>query len=376
MTNHNSLLFLFVLIIISCKPIKYNNYIFNEYKDLDVGSHASEGGLARLDVNKIIAIYRKDTTLAHISNHSKIVSKISKDNGDTWEEEKEVFDSPYDDRNLIIGNLNNGNIIIVFRRYNASDLTTVDSGYIISNDKGITWSKYVKIENTEGIDNQPFGSVFHEKKESAFLICFDKGIVKKFSSADDFTDSLKQTTIVNDSNKILQEPFLVSLSNNKKIILFRNGDGRKGQCSFYQYNSSGETFYYKGETNIFNDLGYSVRSPVSLRFDQSSNLLEVCTNSRLFNFTTKNEKNEMRIYSQDADSVFYNPKAYQLKIKSLRPMPNNHWFYGYPKFLNLSKNEVLYIITDSKINNLNLSSPLSHIHNEQANLYTFKIKTK
>jgi hypothetical protein len=125
----------------------------------------------------------------------------------------------------------------------------------------------------------------------------------------------------------------------------------------------------------FIDYNFSVRSPVSLRFDPNTNLLEVCTNSRILSFTNKNNENEMRIYSQNANSVFDNPKSYQLKLSVSRPMPNKHWFYGYPKFLTISKNEVLYLITDSKINNPDLS-PLTHIDNEQANLYTFKIKTK
>jgi hypothetical protein len=231
----NNIYFFFILCFINCKCREYtNDSIFSSYKDLTLGVHASEGGFARIDKNKIIVIYRKDPSFSHISNNSQIVSKISIDNGETWGGEKDVYNSPYDDRNLIIGNLYNGNIIIVFRRYDATSLTSVDSGYIISSDKGVTWGNYIKIKNTDGINNQPFGNLVVNKKECVFLICFDKGITKKYSSTDNFLSTPKETIIINDSTKILQEPFLVKLNNNREIILFRNGDGRHGQCSFYR----------------------------------------------------------------------------------------------------------------------------------------------
>ncbi len=344
-----------------------------KYQTIDTNSHASEGGLARISNNKIIVVYRKDPSFAHVSNNSEIVAKISNDNGKHWGEEKKVYNSAYDDRNLIVGNLPNGNIIIVFRRYNAETNLAVDSGYIISSDGGITWNNYTKIHGTENNKNQPFGAIVNTKKESSFLICFKKGIVKKYTSIDNFKSLPIEATIINDSTKIIQEPFLVEIAKGKQIILCRNGYGKLGQSSFYQYNSDGQNYYYKGETNIFDDEKTSVRSPVSMRYDKKSNMLEVCSTSRIFSHTTKNINNELRFYYQNADSVFNNPKAYQLKIRAERPLPNKHWFYGYPKFLNISEKEVLYIVTDSRLNQKEIK-PLTHMNNEQANLYFFNNK--
>ncbi len=360
--------YLLFICYMSCMPIKNKTFLSNnvlgKYKTLTLNSHASEGGFARANKNDIIVIYRKDSSLSHISNHSKIVSKISRDKGETWSKESDVYNSPYDDRNLVVGNLSNGNIIIVFRKYDAVNKMSIGSGYIISSDNGKTWSDFVKLKNTEKISHQPFGNIFTHIGKNSFLIHYSKGITKMYSSIDDFDSYPDEFTIINDSTKILREPFLVKINKKKSLILFRNENGRTGQGSFYQYNSNGESFYYKGETNIFDDYGQSVRSPASLRYNPNTNLLEVCVASRVWNYSEKNFSNELRIYSQDADSVFYNSKAYQLKYTTSRPMPSNHWFYGYPKFITISDNEVLYLITDSKINNTNIS-PRTHINNEQ-----------
>lgn len=368
------------LILSSCglskNDIVSGQYVYevSDYSPLTVNSHASEGGLAFAGKKKIMVVYRKDPSLSHISNSSRIVAKTSLNNGKTWGNEVTVYDSRFDDRNLVVGNLPNGNIIIVFRRYNFDSQETVDSGFIISKDDGNSWSDYEKIVGSEKLLNQPFGRIVTTDNETSFLINYgDTGIVKKYFTNDNFSSSPKERTIIKYSSKILQEPFLVNLSGTKSIILFRNGNGGVGQSSYFQYNSiNGNNYYYKGETNIFNDFDRSVRSPVSLRYDFKTNLLEVCTNSRILAHSSRNPDNELRIYRQDADIIFENQKKYELKHVIKRPLPSNHWFYGYPKHINISKKEVLYIITDSKINDLTIS-PLRHISNEQANLYSFKI---
>ncbi|MDY8138684.1 sialidase family protein [Aquimarina sp. 2201CG5-10] len=364
---------------ISCESVNNvssvkEKYFIEEYKPLSIDLHASEGGLARINKKAIAVVYRRDNSLSHVSNNSDIVLKISNNNGKTWGNEQKIYDSPYDDRNLIVGNLANGSIIIVFRRYDVENKQTIDSGYIISSDEGKTWSDYIKIGGTENVSNQPFGSIMIDGEISSFLINYDKGVTKRYSTFDNFSGSPNETIIVNDDSKILQEPFLVNISDGKSILIFRNGNGKYGQSSYFQYNSDdGINFYFKGETNLFDDFKQPVRNPVSLRYDKKSNQLEVCAVSRVLANTEENLKNELRIYRQDADAVFDNPQKYVLKHNVLRPFPSKHWFYGYPKFLNISKNDVLYIITDSRINDLSIS-PLTHLNNEQANLYTFKIK--
>ena len=152
------------------------------YKALTTNSHASEGGLARINKNKIIVIYRKDTSFAYVSNNGKIVSKTSTDNGKTWGDEVGVYNSSLDDRNLVVGNLSNGNIIVVFRRFDAVKNNTIDSGYIISNDGGTSWTEYLKIKGTENKSHQPFGVITKNKNNDSFLICFKGGLVKNYSS--------------------------------------------------------------------------------------------------------------------------------------------------------------------------------------------------
>lgn len=78
-----------------------------------------------------------------------------------------------------------------------------------------------------------------------------------------------------------------------------------------------------------------------MTFDSRNDILEVIGNTRYLYNTDKNSENEIRIYRQSGKSVFTNPNNYLLDTIINRPIPNSHWFYGYPKSTSLNENEHL-----------------------------------
>ncbi len=370
-------IYFFIAIAFSCRRINDTTiehtvkYEISNLKILVSDGHTAEGGLARLPNGDILVLYRKDPSFSHVSNSGEIMGKLSKDNGNSWGDEFSVYNSKYDDRNLVVGQLNSGEIIIVFRRYDDQANKTVDAGYIKSKN-GFDWGKYMSISNTENVFNQPFGIINQNGKTNSFLIAYKNSIIKKYFSKDNFEANISEKMIINSPDKNLQEPFEVLLENNNSIILCRNGRGAKGEPSFFQFSSTNSIDYrYDGPTNLFDDFEYSVRSPVSLSYSASDKMLEVVGNSRYLYQTKKNETNNIRIYSQPAKAVLMNSKAYTLNTSIARPIPSYHWLYGYPKSIVINPNKRLYIISDAKIHIPEKSD--SHIKNEDANLYYFTI---
>lgn len=349
-------------------------YKISDLKILASEGHVAEGGLARLPNGNILVLYRKDPSFSHVSNSGEIMGKLSEDNGNSWGDEFAVYNSKYDDRNLVVGQLASGEVIVVFRRYDDQRQKTIDAGYIKSKN-GLDWGNYKPIRNTEGVFNQPFGTIGQSGKTNSFLIAFENGVIKKYHSNDNFVVNLSEKTIIHAPDKNLQEPFEVLLDNNQSIILCRNGKGDLGEPSFFQFSSkNGVDYKYDGPTNIFDDFEYSVRSPISLTYSESDKILEVMGNSRYLYQTSKNEKNSIRIYTQPAKAVLKDSKAYDLSTSIARPIPSDHWFYGYPKSIDLTRDKRLYIISDAKIHDPEKQG--SHIKNEDADLFYFTVSLK
>lgn len=63
------------------------------------------------------------------------------------------------------------------------------------------------------------------------------------------------------------------------------------------------------------------------------------------------------------------------KLKTHSPMPNKHWFYGYPKFLDFHDGKGPNIITHSKLKPSD-ANPRTLINIEQAIPYIFIVKIK
>jgi hypothetical protein len=338
-------------------------------------SHNSEAKLVSLG-NEIIMIFRSDTSYAHVSNQGKLVLRRSGDLGNSWGAEELVYDSEFDDRNHVVGLLPNGKIIVVFRRYDNTNDRTIDSGFIIGDSNEKNWSTFTPIPEMEGISNQPFGKIFlYEDRYPGFLIQVGSSKTILFYSNDNFSNSVKSKVIWEDSTLKLYEPNLINLGNGKSMILYRNGDNRKGAPSYIQFVSADwENYRNVGGTNMFEDYSYSVSCPVSIRLSDDSGFLEVTGNSRRLFQSDENLTNEIRIYRISISDALYNPKLYSLIQRIERPWPSKHWMYGYPDFVEIeSQKRILYIFTESKLYDIEKIA-LSHLNNEEAQLFTFFVK--
>jgi hypothetical protein len=81
-----------------------------------------------------------------------LVLRRSFDNGNTWTSEETICNNPFGDSNLIAGRiLPNGQIIVIFRRFDYNEDTTIDSGYILGNSLGKKWSTYTPIKETQSL---------------------------------------------------------------------------------------------------------------------------------------------------------------------------------------------------------------------------------
>lgn len=318
-------------------------------------------------------VYRKDTSFSHVSNAGELVIRRSFDSGKTWSEGESLYNSIYDDRNIVVGELPNGNIIVIFRRFDHDNSITIDSGYIIGDSFGGNWSKYTAIEQTRGILNQPFGKIFlYKDKFPGFLIQIGSSKTLLFYSENNFLTSPSSKLVMQDVSKKLFEPNLINLGNGKSLILYRNGDNTEGAASYIQYVSNDwENFNYMGGTNMFDDYCCSVSSPVSIRLSKDKKYIEVTGNSRRLFQSEENLKNEIRVYRTNTDEILLTAKAYSLFQIIERPWPSKHWLYGYPDFIEIdSKGRSIYIFTEGKIYD-ETKIPINHLNNEDAQLFMY-----
>jgi len=114
--------------------------------------HTAEGLLITLENGDIMHFYRMDpgSTGDHTGNAGRVVKRMSNYGGFFWSPCEPVYDDEYDDRNINGGILDNGRIILTFRRYNAPIAEHIDFNLIYSDDNGDTWSDLILFE-TEGL---------------------------------------------------------------------------------------------------------------------------------------------------------------------------------------------------------------------------------
>ncbi len=84
----------------------------------------------------------------------------SYDNGDTWTNLEDVYNSPFDDRNIHGDITEDGRIIITFRKFDAFTYTDIGYFMLYSDDFGVTWNGPFEI-NTQAASSgthQIFGN--------------------------------------------------------------------------------------------------------------------------------------------------------------------------------------------------------------------------
>lgn len=348
-----------------------SKYSFVGYEKIpEDAASISESKFIRLSSTDILLLYRYDEDLFHINNTGSIHGRISEDNGVTWGADFEIFDSVYDDRNYATGTLANGNHVIFFRQYDYDALTTIDTGFITSSD-GITWSSFTSL----GVTNEaivPFGRVIN-RVGSDVLVTYGTNKVNTYISADSFS-TRTETNVIDEATRDIAEPVLVDIGSGNSIMYLRNTDSAPAEPSFYQYNSAdGLSFTFKGATNILDYLGKSSQAPVSARYTADNDFLEITTSERHSSsiIDSENYNANLVIYYQDASDVFTNEDQYVLQTKVVRPDTNGFNFYGYPDFVEITDDKIMYTVTDRHLRDF-LDEPLNG-RKEQAYVYTYYI---
>jgi len=113
----------------------------------DDGDWDAFPGLCLVDERTLLVVYRKGTT--HASDKGSIVSRISRDLGQTWSDEAVVYaDSTYDSRDPCVTKLSDGTIIMNFflSDYTTGDVPEDGVRIMKSADGGSTWTDPITVD--------------------------------------------------------------------------------------------------------------------------------------------------------------------------------------------------------------------------------------
>lgn len=331
-----------------------NRFYFNGWKpSYHSVYNAAEGAVLTVQGDTIINIFRLDTARQHAGGKGQIVKRYSYDNGITWTTPEVIFDSQYDDRNVVAGVLSSGRISVLFRQYDGNNLsgTTISVGRIYSDDGGQNWSSYAAITGTETGNRVFFGPVT-QAGDGEYKVCLyatDKSYT--FSSADGANWN-EQSMIFDYSGdpKTPSETAICYIGTNRMIALSR--DDSSPDSSYYQHTSSnnGLTWSYVGRTNMNNELLNVNRTPPTILYDELRNVvvaISTTRNSTINGAPWLYRQDSMYLYINRPDSVFNNPKKWSVKISMGRPMPAQFTpFYGYPTITKLNNGNYFGIITE------------------------------
>ncbi len=95
---------------------------------------------------------------AHVGVSGRIAMLARAPSSELWAS-KTIFDSEWDDRNAAGGITPKGRFVVFLARYNPSDETFLDMGYITSSDQGFSWSSYRRIPTGRDRLYSPYGSL-------------------------------------------------------------------------------------------------------------------------------------------------------------------------------------------------------------------------
>jgi hypothetical protein len=329
--------------------------------------HTSEGFMVTISSGRIIHFFRLDPGSggSHTGNNGKVVQRHTDDGGITWSSIDTVYSDQYDDRNINGGILQNGRIVLTFRRilvYNSSTNTHIDFNLIYSDDDGVTWSPR-QVINSTGITSD----------NSTIQYVPTKGYMNQYNTTN-YVELRFSNDGVNWGNPsyiwdyrtslqyIINESCFAYTKNGKMVGLMRNDIHSFGH-NYYQVSSNdyGNTWTQPIHTNMAN--GYFCPSP-TIFYDQAhDDIWAIATDRRGDDTIYSHNLEKIWIYVSKVDSILNNPTKWTLVDTFSRPHPTNYKFYGYPCVTRKHDGNYLIVFTESDAG--------SH---ELANLYQFEIK--
>ncbi|MCX7954238.1 MAG: T9SS type A sorting domain-containing protein [Bacteroidales bacterium] len=332
------------------------------YKTLD---HASEGILITIDTT-IFHFFRLDPGIMgnHTGNGGRLVMRYSYDKGDTWSELKTIFNSPYDDRNVNGGLVQNNTILLNFRIYDAPPQIHKGYYYIYSTNKGETWSDTIKV-NTLGRSSDTHKIIGNDEIGYYNAIyAYDYCEIWHSWNGVDWDSIVYIFDYRNDPLINFSEICFEYLGNGVFLGLFRNESNIPGQRGYYQVESYdfGKSWTHPEITNICD--GFYCVSPC-LFYDKIHNDLWIIACDRRGLNTFGHYDDAIWLYKMSPDEVLQNPKGYYPFLVFQRPKPSFLRFYGYPSYTKLDNGDYLVIFTECEYRNSSKG--------EWAYLYQFKI---
>ena len=357
------ILFLGILILCSCSKedtARYDNYFISPVEPSLVDeNHVSEGLIVSGENGELFHFFRYDKGITgnHTGNNGSIAMRTSENDGKTWNSIKIIYNDEYDDRNLRGGIYKNGEIILFFRRYDASSNSSIDLNYITSYDNGESWTSR-KTLNFD-LDNVPEVWIdnFIEIGESKYLLpvhgvgyCelwylgLEKGIVKLY-------DKIWEWNYIGKEDMLIDEPMFTYIGNNRIIGLFRN-ESKNKKSNYLQVISddNGNSWTEPSLTNICTP--FFSPSPMIVYDRSVDKLIVVGTDRRLEkNGNYKPENSEIFVYINDASDVWEQPQNFSLISKFVRPTPNSFRLYGYPSYGKISPGKYVIVFTESYLDN-------------------------
>ncbi|MEE9288443.1 MAG: sialidase family protein [Bacteroidota bacterium] len=249
-------LFLFGFIKPTEPPLAAPGVTFSEWFKLhDTATYDFSSVLDTFSNNTVIHVHR--VASGHVSTDGRLVVMYSEDGGQSWNNARTIYDSPYDDRNLNGGITADDTIVVTLGRYDAANSRWVDWGWIRSTDGGATWSAYQTFPpwttDIHGGSQGPLLEISDRNKIGVTLYEEGSGDVGKIRiawSADDGMSFPIIQTIYNDTvpNTQSVEPVAAYLGTGKIILLWASWVGG----AYYQMTSSdyGNSWTAPALTNI------------------------------------------------------------------------------------------------------------------------------
>jgi len=316
--------------------------------------HTAEGFLVTLDNGNILHFFRLDPGLTghHVGSNGRIVSRLSRDNGNRWEDPVTIFDSQYDDRNVHGGMTSDGRIVLTFRRYDpdepVEDDRTIDINMIYSEDGGSTWSDRQEI--VTDITNMIGGGthrMIHVPTRGYLLIFYAPYYLElRFSVDGTQWDDYGMIWDYRESQEFyFDEACFAYIGNGRLIGLIRDETKAPGS-TFYQLTSSdfGVCWTQPARTNIAD--GLFCPSPQLFMDNEHDRLWVITSDRRGYHDGYQNEDSEIWVYVSDPEVVFDDPLGHSLSITFPRPDPNPLRFYGYPAYTELGGGDFLVVFTE------------------------------
>ena len=218
--------------------------------------HNSFPSVIKLKEGLIIVSYRKSK--GHLSPYASAVYKSSTNNGKSFSQEfilddgKDFIKTKYGIRNLIINELNNGQLMATFW---VNDGQKRFAYYKISLDKGLTWSDRYEIKDTEA-DTFPVGiegKILEVNNKYILPVFVKMDIVSNYASA----GVMISTDLINWTYyQVSQNRF----SNNNESVVLLN---KKQNQLIYFYRNVTENALYR---SVSQDVGRTWSDPENVSF--------------------------------------------------------------------------------------------------------------